>query len=160
MKKDVADAYTSPTFSSKVGDSMKEGWLGNDYLILFDEAEAASASDRYAISQSLSGYHVMGLRGWDDFVVRDSTGQTYSLPTVPTDPRYLTPFPLPESGATLSPDPRFSGRIKWYVKPIVFGGTPSDGANLIWVSHEEHAQLVRWWNDLYRSLNSRPQTPV
>jgi hypothetical protein len=30
---------------------MTEGWFGDDYLILFDEAEVASASDRYSISR-------------------------------------------------------------------------------------------------------------
>ena len=29
---------------------MTEGWFGDDYLISFDEAEVASASDRYSIS--------------------------------------------------------------------------------------------------------------
>lgn len=33
------------------GFSMTEGWFGDDYLILFDEAEVASASDRYSISR-------------------------------------------------------------------------------------------------------------
>jgi hypothetical protein len=139
---------------------MNEGWLGDDYLILFDEAEVESASDRYAISQLLPGYQVLGLRGWDDFILRDSAGQTRSVPTVPTDPKYLSPFPLPEAGLSLHPDPRFSGRIKWYVKPIVFGGDPSVGENVIWVSHEEHAQLVRWWNDQYRLQKGRAHKPA
>src|SRR3981189_3284919 len=98
---------------------MDEGWLGDDYLVLFDEPEVAAASDRYAISQLLPGYQVLGLRGWDDFILRDSAGQTYCVPTVPTDPKYLSPFPLLEVGASLSPDPRFHGRIKWYVMPTV-----------------------------------------
>jgi len=34
---------------------MIEGWYGGEYLILFDQAEAASASDRYAFSQLLPG---------------------------------------------------------------------------------------------------------
>jgi len=139
---------------------MDEGWLGDDYLILFDEAEVAAASDRYAISQLLPGYQVLGLRGWDDFILRDSAGQTYSVPTVPTDPKYLSPFSLPEVGASLSPDPRFHGRIKWYVMPTVFGGDPRVGKNLSWVSHEQHAQLVRWWNDKYRALTSQPHAPA
>jgi hypothetical protein len=34
---------------------MKEGWTGDDYLILFDESEIATATDRYALSQLLPG---------------------------------------------------------------------------------------------------------
>ena len=37
------------------GDRVNEGWLGDDYLILFDEAEVETASDRYEISQLLPG---------------------------------------------------------------------------------------------------------
>jgi hypothetical protein len=29
---------------------------------------------------------------------------------------------------------------------------PEDDDNLAWVSHEEHARLVRWWNERYRGL--------
>ena len=139
---------------------MNEGWLGDEYLIIFDETEAASASDRYSISQLLPGYQVVGLRGWDDFILTDSAGQTCTVPTVPTDPKYLSPFALPDAGLSLSPDPRFCGRIKWYVMPTVFGGDPKIGKNVIWVSHEEHAQLVRWWNDQYRALKGHTHVPA
>jgi hypothetical protein len=154
-------AYTNSTSVCHfVGDAMNEGWLGEDYLILFDESEVAAASDRYEISQLLHGCQVIGLRGWDDFILQDSAGRTYSVPTVPTDPKYLSPFPLPEVGAKLIPDPRFSGRIKWYVMPTVFGGDPDIEKNLTWVSHEQHAQLVKWWNEKYRSLTSLPRPPA
>jgi hypothetical protein len=139
---------------------MNEGWLDDDYLILFDETEVASATDRYAISQLFPGYQVLGLRGWDDFILRDSEGRTYSLPTVPMDPEYISPFPVPGTGVKLAADPSFSGRIKWYVTPIVFGGDPSGEKNLTWVSHEQHAQLVRWWNDKYRLLKGHTHTPA
>jgi len=131
---------------------MTEGWYGDDHLILFDEAEVASASDRYAISQFLPGYRVIGLRGWDDFILQDSMGSTYSVTTVPAVTEYLSPFTLPPAGSTPSPDDRFQGRIKWYVKPVAFGGDPTLGENVVWVSHEQHAQLVKYWNDLYRSV--------
>ena len=53
---------------------------------------------------------------------------------------------------TLTPDPRFAGRIKWYVQPVAFGGDPTHEANILWVGHEQHGELVRWWNDLYLTL--------
>jgi hypothetical protein len=112
-------------------------------LILFDRQEIAAASDGYAISQWLPGYDVTGLRGWDDFIPRDCAGQTYSVPTVPAVPQHLSAFTLPDSGVKLAPDPRFRNSIKWYVQPIVFGGDPKGGKNLIWVSHEQHAELVK-----------------
>jgi hypothetical protein len=134
---------------------MIEGWYGEDYLILFDEAETASASDGYAISQLLPGYQVIGLCGWDDFILRNSAGQTFCAPTVPLNLQHLSPFTLPVDLQTLQIDDRFRGKIKWYVKPIVFGGDPKVGKNMVWLSHKQHAELVRWWNNLYASLKAQ-----
>jgi hypothetical protein len=134
---------------------MNEGWVGDDYLILFDESEVATMTERYAFSQFLAGYQVFGLRGWDDFIVRDSQGRTFSIPSVPLEPKYLSPFAIPERMEDLRPDARFRGKIKWYLKPTVFGGDPSAKENMRWVSLEEHAELVRWWNDLHRSLTNK-----
>jgi hypothetical protein len=66
---------------------MREGWYQEDYLILFDEPESAAASDRYKISQTLPGYQIIGLRGWDGFIVRDSADHIYSILSVVPDPR-------------------------------------------------------------------------
>lgn len=135
---------------------MTEGWYNDDHLILFDEAEVAQASDRYAISELLPGYRVIGLRGWDDLILQDPTGRTYRVPTVPATAKYLSPYALPPIGTSLEPDERFAGKIKWYIKPIAFGGDPKLGDNITWVSHEQHAQLVKYWNSLYRNVTSQP----
>ena len=135
---------------------MTEGWYSDEHLILFDGAEVTSASERYAISQFLPGNRVIGLRGWDYFILQDSVGRTYSVASVPIVAAHLLPYTLPPAGSTLTPDDRFAGRIKWYVTPTVFGGDPKLGKNVIWVSHEQHAQLVRWWNGLCRSLTNVP----
>ena len=134
---------------------MNEGWCGDDHLILFDDSEIASASDRYAVSQFLPGYKVVGLRGWDNFILQDSSGATYCTPTVPAAADQVSAYALPSSGTNLRRDDRFQGKIKWYVKPIVFGGDPQSQENIIWVSHDQHAQLVKYWNGLYRSMKSR-----
>ncbi len=133
---------------------MREGWHEDDYLILFDEAEVSAVSDRYAISQSFPGYQIVGLRGWDDFIVRDSASHTYSVPTIVPERPQLPRFVIPDSRTVLQPDERFTGKIKWYVKPIVFGGSPDLGENMVWVTHEQHAQLVRWWNEKCRQLRA------
>jgi hypothetical protein len=133
---------------------MKEGWHGDEYLVLFDEPEVAAASARYAISQFLPGYEVLGLRGWDDFIVRDAAGQIYSVPTVPLEKQYISPYTLPSRQTIFETDPRFEAKIKWYLKPLAFGGDPEKRENLQWVDGEQHAQLVKWWNNKYRSLKT------
>ena len=133
---------------------MREGWHGDEYLVLFDESEVAAASTRYEISQFLPGFKVLGLLSWDDFIVQNPASQVYSIPTVPLDVHDLSLFSLPATQAALQPDPRFEQKIKWYVKPIVFGGDAGSEENIIWVSHEEHAELVKWWNGKYRSMEA------
>jgi hypothetical protein len=131
---------------------VQEGWHGDDYLIVFSEAEAVSASDRYEISKFLPGYQIVGLRGWDDFILRDSAGRTYAVPTVPLVPEYVSQFSLTGKLEMLELDERFSGKIKWYIKPIVFGGKADLPMNMAWITHDQHVGLVKWWNDLYRSV--------
>src|SRR5437016_6287328 len=138
---------------------MREGWLGDDYLILFDESQIALISDRYGISDLLLGYRVVGLHGWDDFILADNSGRTFLTPTIPIDREHFSPFSIPNDTEKLVSDPRFKGKIKWYLTPLVFGGDPKTGDNLTWVSHEEHAELVRWWNANDRDLRAQPLVP-
>lgn len=128
---------------------MIEGWAQDQHFILFTDEEAASATTRYGLRESLPGYTVAGLLGWDDFIVRGSSGTLFTVPTVPAIGKYLEPFhgELPDQ---LEADDR-AGTIKWYVKPIVFGGNPEPSDNMIWVTHDEHAELVRWWNTQYQA---------
>jgi hypothetical protein len=88
---------------------MKEGWLDNDYLVLFEPSEAISASKRYGISSTLRGYSLVGLKGWDEFIVSSPDGTLFTVPTVPLDAEYLSPFQFPSEQVTLEPDPRFCG---------------------------------------------------
>ena len=137
-----------------MGLQIQEGWLNDDYLVLFSGTEIDGISQRYDIAQSLPGFAVIGLRGWDDFIVRDQCGDTYTIPAVPIDRRYLQAYSLPEP-ITLEIDGRFQGKIKWYITPLIFGGDANDPKNLTWVSLEQHAQLVVWWNKKYRAARGR-----
>jgi hypothetical protein len=131
---------------------MREGWHGNDYLIIFEAEEIPRASSSYDLAAVLPGYQLLGLRGWDDFIVQSESGEIAKVPTVPCDPKYLEVFPLQLNGLELRIDARVAGKIKWYVKPVVFGGDPSVGPNLIWVDQSHHAALVRWWNGKCREV--------
>ena len=103
----------------------------------------------------LPGYRVIGLRGWDDFIVEDTLGLTFTAPTVPGDLKYLAPYLLPSGGCSLQPDERLTGKIKWYVTPIVFGGDPRLKENIVWVTRDEHIKAVRWWNAVYHDVADR-----
>ena len=134
---------------------MVEGWLGDEYIILFDASEVEAASSRYSIDRWLPAHRVIGLRGWDDLLVQDNAGQVFAVPSVPLTSEHSEPFPLLSPLPALSPDSRFTGKIKWYVKPLVLGGDATAEANISWVSHDQHGQLVVWWNDQYATFRSQ-----
>lgn len=132
---------------------MNEGWNEDNYLLLFNDEEAVSASHLYDIATLLPGYRVVGLYFWDDFIVRDENGDTYTLPAVPCDSAARVRFQVPIADH-LVPDIRFIGKVRWFIKPIKFGGDPTDSKNTTWVTLAQHADYVRWWNALYRDLTA------
>ncbi|GEP41874.1 hypothetical protein [Brevifollis gellanilyticus] len=132
---------------------MIQGWLGDDYLMLFDnQAEAMSFAARYEVTERLPGYALLGLRGWDDFILSDPEGGLHIVPTIPLVSDNITAYDLKTDLASMQPDPRFTDRIKWYVQPIVFGGDPSAEQNIIWISIDQHVDLVKWWNRKYDEI--------
>jgi hypothetical protein len=90
---------------------------------------------------------------WDDFIVQGENGDTYTLPAVPCDSTELARFQVP-TAKELVPDSRFAGKVRWFIKPIKFGGSATASENTTWVSLTQHADLVRWWNTLYRDLTA------
>jgi hypothetical protein len=134
---------------------VREGWNDEEYFIFFEGSEISDACARYDIEQHLPGFTVLGLRGWDDLIVRDQRAQVFAVPTVPIEERYLDALDIGSRQASmLESDERFKDRIKWYVTPLVFGGSAEADSNIVWVDHSQHGELVRWWNARYRELKS------
>lgn len=129
---------------------MKEGWLDDDYMILFDEAEFRLKEKEYDFARFLPGYRPVGLFGWDDFLVTSADGKIiFRVPAVPLTLQGMVEVSSDLSRAELKPDPKLLGKVKWYVKPLVFGGDPNPGENMIWISHKDHPQAVKYWNQMY-----------
>ena len=129
---------------------MHEGWHNDDYLILFDHCEVEQKQQEYGFNQLLPGYRLLGLIGWDDFLVMEHASQKlFRIPTIPTSAERRKEWPHAVELAELKPDDRFHGKIKWYVHPIVFGGDPSSSENTTWISHSDHVHAVRYWNEMY-----------
>ena len=128
---------------------MKEGWCGEDHFILFDENETILATEEYGISNYLDGFQVVGLLGWDDFILSNGS-QFYMLPTIPIAPEYLELVQAEKLPDDLEVDERFLGKIKWYTTPILFGGDSSSEENMVWVNHKQHRELVNYWNQQYQ----------
>lgn len=134
---------------------MQEGWYQEQHFILFDEDEAEAATQRYAIAETLPGFRIVGLRGWDDFILRHTARRLFTVPTLPAIARYLAP--LSDLPPYLESDHFRRGFIKWYVQPLVFGGSPEVEDNVIWLDQQQHAAIVVWWNRKYRAIVSAPR---
>jgi hypothetical protein len=129
---------------------MREGWCNDDYWSLCeDQNEAERLTGTYGLGDYLPGYFIVGLKGWDDFILCDHQAQYFLVPTVPLEQGSLTPFSFAAASLRLESDDKLTGKIKWYVKPIRFGGDPTAKENMAWLSQNEHVQAVRWWNKFY-----------
>jgi hypothetical protein len=133
---------------------MIEGWQGDDYLVLFDEPEVPDITRRYDLATYLGGYEIVGLRGWDDLILRHDSRQLFTVPTVPLVQQYLASIESTIRRDQLRSDERLKGKIKWYVKPLVFGGSPTAKENVAWITLDQHTQAVKWFNQLYRTMKS------
>ena len=135
---------------------MTEGWHGDEYLVIFSQEQSSVMAEKYQLARVLPGFLLVGLLGWDDFIVMRPDGVMLKLPTVPMNLVHASPYALPEQLA-LEPDERFTGKVKWYLKPLVFGGDAEADGNITWVSLDQHAQLVVWWNAQYRTAAGQGQ---
>ena len=132
---------------------MKEGWHNDDYLILFESNEIEEKEKAYEIDRLLPGHRLLGMVGWDCFLVMDRENQrVFRVPTIPLVPKGKEEWPHEVDLAALKTDGRFHGKVKWYVKPVAFGGDPNPGENLMWISHEDHVQGVKYWNQMYAQI--------
>ena len=135
---------------------MKDGWQDDDYFVLFEsQEEAIAATARYGLSEHLPGYFAVGLKGWDDFILCDNNAKYFTVPTVPLSKEEIRPYSFPAETLKLKPDARLANKIRWYIKPIIFGGSPTEHGNLAWITHEQHAEVVRFWNKTYFELKNK-----
>jgi hypothetical protein len=127
---------------------MKEGWSSTKYWIIFENEEIIELTRRYDIAKYLKGYRILGLVGWDDFILEDKNNNHYTVPTIPINRKFLEPIDY-SSSLRLEDDVNLRGKIKWYIKPLIFSGDPNAKDNIIWINMDEHIKLIKWWNDRY-----------
>ena len=137
---------------------MREGWCDDAYWSLCeDQKEAEQLTAVYGLAEYLPGYFIVGLKGWDDFILADPEGHHFLAPTVPLERASVAPFRFPAESMRLESDDRLTMKIKWYVQPIRFGGDPSAKENIAWLSRDEHVQAVKWWNRFYNDTFAKQQ---
>jgi hypothetical protein len=147
------------TGNAMANDPRSEGWLDDNYVILFSEAETESIFDAYGLNSTIHGYRLVGILSWDNFIVKNSKGEIFKIPTVPAISKYLEPVEFNKIKKSLNKDDRLTNKIKWYIKPIIFGGDPELEENITWVSIEDHTKLVKWWNEKYLEMVDNKNQP-
>jgi hypothetical protein len=90
---------------------MREGWAEDDYLIIFSDSEVGFATVRYQMDRFLPGYVVVGLKSWDDVIVQNGEGNTYTVPSVPLVVKFFDRYSL-QRDVLLETDTQLSGKIK------------------------------------------------
>jgi len=126
---------------------MKHFWVDDIHYNLFEEEEHLLIS-KYKIDLYISGYKLIGLIGWDEFLL-EKDKKYFKVPTVPIDINNLEEISDICKLNELTNKESIYDKIKWYTKPIVFGGNPKDEKNIIWVDIEQHIKLVTFWNNKY-----------
>jgi len=56
-------------------------------------------------------------------------------------------------------DPNLKGKDIHEIKPVKFGGSPTEPGNKMSVSKTLHQELTKWWNDLQRYIETHTQGP-
>jgi len=121
---------------------MNEGWLGEEYIVLFEE-RVPELERAYGLSDLLPSHKLLGLRGGEDFIVEDNNRRLFTFPTVPVVDRSVKPFSFHVSPPKLTSDDSLRGKIKWHIIPLAFGRSPTAELYPIWITLEEHIEVVQ-----------------
>ena len=53
-------------------------------------------------------------------------------------------------------DSGLRGKQLFHITPVILGGSPTDPANKVVLTIEEHIQFVRFWNKTIAKLRAQP----
>lgn len=130
---------------------MNSGWNDEIFYNLFEDNEIKMFNQKYILTNKPNEYKIIGLYFWDDFIV--SKGQELvKIPTIPFDLKYEEKIEINLENIHLDNDKKINNYIKWYNKPLIFGGSPELDDNIQWINIEHHIELVNFWNKKYREI--------
>lgn len=145
----------------------REGFLGKQYLRLYRFQELISLNQAYDIPNYNVELFVFGSDGYGDafaFCIGGNEIVRIPLIPIPTEKaevvsRSFASFihKLSISGPTPAMDESAVGQEVHLIQPLCFGGDFRDPKNIVRVAPRKHAELVRYWNKLYRELSGRPE---
>ncbi len=137
----------------------REGWLDDEYVRLYAEFDRRHVASLYAFHEFLPDYELWGSWGLDALCLAPG-GKLYRIPWIPLaeshrQEAYSSVAALRSSLSSLheaTPAYEHFGQEVHFTRPIVFGGSPNDSANLVMVDQAAHAQLCQYWTRVYARL--------
>lgn len=142
----------------------REGFLGRQYLRLYRLEELRHLNEAYQISLCRPDLVVFASDGYGEgFAFYKGSSQLLNIPLIPIpvinenidsvapDFNAFAQANLSEPAAALSQHP--VGQELHLKQPLCFGGDWNDEKNLVWVTPPQHAELVRYWNRIYRDVS-------
>lgn len=140
--------------------TQREGWIGDEYVRIYAEVERSRIGKLYDFATFLPGYEVWGSWGLDALCLAPDN-RLYSVDWIPLEEsfrkeRYASIATFEDDIARLqetsSAYEHFRKEVH-FVKPIVFGGDPSETPMML--DQASHAEVCRFWNATYRRLKSQ-----
>jgi hypothetical protein len=145
-----------------------EGFVGDEFVRLYDPAELAQLNQAYGFPLYLPGLVLFGSNGCGDAYAYDRRGQAVSVvkvPFVPLEWEYVEEVASGVSALLLSyaraaavsqePNPELLGAEVDQVQPICLGGSATDPKNQFAFPRAKHIEAVAFWNRTYREVKRR-----
>jgi hypothetical protein len=146
-----------------------EGFIGEDtYLILWRLDEILRFNIAYDVYKYAPGLMLIGSDGSGEAFAFDTNASTWSVVQVPfvgmdrelmvvLAPNFVSflesLYQMPTGPRKVESSP-FAGKEIFEIKPIILGGSPTDSANKIILTRDEHIEAVKYWNKLIMELKS------
>jgi hypothetical protein len=145
-----------------------EGWVGGEYLAVWPTAEIADLNRVARVAEFAPRLVAFATDGGGEgyFFDRD-TGDFFRAPMIglghieaevaaPTFDgllRWIAARTPAHETPPVADTSRF-GQVIHEVKPILFGGSPTDPANKVLLPLAKYAEVVAWWNGVVRATEA------
>lgn len=137
-----------------------EGFLNTNYIRLYDSTHLEHLNEEYGSNKYIPGFTIIGSIDGEALCI-DQNNAVYRIPFIPlrSDHAKKLETDLEELKKSAGTEMQITdttyelyGKELHFIKPVVFGGSPTDPANRKYVTQSEHIELCDFWNSKYSEL--------
>ena len=139
-----------------------EGWIDDDYVRIYAADNRQKIASLYEFNTYLPGFILYGSYGLDA-ICQGVDKKIYLIPWIPLDKEHgKERYPNLESfekdieriHKATKDYIHFEKEIH-FVHPIIFGGSPTEQANIKMIDQNAHAEICRYWNKVYLRMKKK-----